>query len=65
VAGRRLRDGLVHFTADSDAHDHQRSGGAAGARTGPRSPQEILATHITFIDRIGLREHLSPTAAMA
>jgi len=28
-----------------------------------RTPQEILDTDITFIDKIGLKEHLSPTRA--
>jgi len=28
-----------------------------------RTPQEILDTDVTFIDKIGLKEHLSPTRA--
>ena len=28
-----------------------------------RTPQEILNTPLTFIDKIGLREHLSPNRA--
>lgn len=58
-----LNNELVHFTADSDAlitkgiisllvrtFDHQK-------------PQDILDADVLFIDRIGLKEHLSPTRA--
>lgn len=58
-----LNNELVHFTADSDAlitkgiisllvrtFDHQK-------------PQDILDADVQFIDRIGLKEHLSPTRA--
>ena len=40
------RDGLLWFTAESDALI---------------TPQEILNTDLFFIDQIGLKEHLSPT----
>jgi cysteine desulfuration protein SufE len=55
-----LRDGLVHFSADSDALITKGLVALLVRVLDRRSPQEILATPITFIDRIGLREHLSP-----
>jgi cysteine desulfuration protein SufE len=51
---------LVHFTADSDALITKGIVALLVRVWNDRTPQEILATHITFIDRIGLREHLSP-----
>ena len=55
-----LRDGLVPFSADSDALITKGLVALLVRVLDRRSPQEILATPITFIDRIGLREHLSP-----
>ena len=55
------RDGLLHFSAESDALIvkglialllHVLSG---------HSPQEILDADLYFIDSIGLKDHLSPT----
>ena len=55
------RDGVIDFTAESDALIvkgiialliHVLSG---------HTPDEILAADLYFIDRIGLKDHLSPT----
>lgn len=57
----RFENGLIYYKGDSDAllvkgivalFLHVLSG---------HSPQEILKSDLYFIDRIGLREHLSPT----
>ena len=45
------RDGLLWFTAESDAL----------IVISGHTPQEILNTDLYFIDQIGLKEHLSPT----
>ena len=36
---------------------------ATGERADGRTPEEILGADLYFIDRIGLRENLSPTRA--
>ncbi len=53
-------DGLVHFTADSDAMITKGIVALLVRVLNDRTPEEILNTPLTFIDRIGLREHLSP-----
>ncbi len=53
--------GKIHFTADSDALITKGLIALLVRVLNDRTPQEILGTPITFIDRIGLREHLSPT----
>ncbi len=51
---------LVHFTADSDAMITKGLVALLVRVLNDRTPQEILNTPLTFIDTIGLREHLSP-----
>ena len=51
---------LVHFTADSDAMITKGLVALLIRVLNDRTPEEILNTPLTFIDRIGLREHLSP-----
>lgn len=51
---------LVHFTADSDAMITKGLVALLVRVLNDRTPQEILNTPLTFIDAIGLREHLSP-----
>jgi cysteine desulfuration protein SufE len=53
-------NGLVHFTADSDAMITKGLVALLVRVLNDRTPQEILNTPLTFIDAIGLREHLSP-----
>lgn len=57
------KDGLVHFTADSDAMITKGLIALLVRVLNDRTPQEILDTPLTFIDAIGLREHLSPNRA--
>ncbi|HEX2618069.1 MAG TPA: SufE family protein [Flavobacteriales bacterium] len=54
---------LVHFTADSDAMITKGLIALLVRVLNDRTPEEILNTPITFIDAIGLREHLSPNRA--
>ncbi|MBK8615274.1 MAG: SufE family protein [Flavobacteriales bacterium] len=54
------KNGLVHFTADSDAMITKGLVALLVRVLNDRRPQEILNTPLTFIDAIGLREHLSP-----
>jgi cysteine desulfuration protein SufE len=54
------KDHLVHFTADSDAMITKGLVALLVRVLNDRTPQEILNTPLTFIDAIGLREHLSP-----
>ena len=59
-ASTPLSAGLVHFTADSDAMITKGLVALLVRVLNDRAPQEILNTPLTFIDAIGLREHLSP-----
>ena len=54
---------VVHYTADSDAMITKGLISLLIRVLNDRKPEEILNTPITFIDRIGLREHLSPNRA--
>lgn len=56
-----MRDGKVIYTADSDA-DIPKGIAALMIRVfNGHAPREILDASLTFIDEIGLKEHLSPT----
>ena len=55
--------GIVHYTADSDAMITKGLISLMIRVLNDRKPEEILSTPITFIDQIGLREHLSPNRA--
>lgn len=52
--------GVIHFTADSDAMITKGLVALLIRVLNDRTPEEILTTPLTFIDTIGLREHLSP-----
>lgn len=58
-----FNDGLVHFTADSDAVITKGIVALLVRVYNDRTPQEILGASTEFIDRIGLRTHLSPNRA--
>ena len=58
-----LRDGKIYFTADSDAIITKGSIALLIRVLSGRTPQEIVGSDLYFIDRIGLRENLSPTRA--
>jgi cysteine desulfuration protein SufE len=54
-------DGLVHFEAESDALIVKGIVTLLIRVLSDHTPQEILDADLYFIERIGLREHLSPT----
>ena len=58
-----LRDGKIYFTADSDAIITKGNSALLIRVLSGRTPQEIVDSDLYFIDRIGLRENLSPTRA--
>lgn len=53
--------GVIRFTADSDAIITKGIIALLIRTLSNRTPKEILNTELTFIDRIGLRQNLSPT----
>jgi len=55
------RDGLVYFTADSDAIITKGIVSMLIKVLSGQSPDAIQSANLSFIDRIGLKEHLSPT----
>ncbi|MBX2981162.1 MAG: SufE family protein [Flavobacteriales bacterium] len=54
------RGEAIHFTADSDAMITKGLVALLVRVLNDRTPEEIMGTPLTFIDAIGLREHLSP-----
>ena len=58
-----LRDGKIYFTADSDQIITKGIIALMIRVLSGRTPQEIVDSDLYFIDRIGLRENLSPTRA--
>jgi len=54
-------DGVIDFTAESDALIVKGIIALLIRVLSGHTPQEILNADLYFIDRIGLREHLSPT----
>lgn len=57
----RMEDGKILFNGDSDALLVKGIVALLLAVLSGHTPQEILKADLYFIDRIGLREHLSPT----
>lgn len=57
----RLEGGKVVFTADSDAIITKGIVSLLLRVLSNQSPEEILDANLEFVDRIGLKEHLSPT----
>ena len=55
------RDGLLHFSAESDALIVKGLIALLLRVLSGHSPQEILDADLFFIDSIGLKDHLSPT----
>ena len=54
-------DGLIHFTAESDALIVKGIVSLLIRVLSDHTPQEILEADLYFIEAIGLKEHLSPT----
>jgi len=55
------QDGNIHFTADSDAIITKGIIALLIRVLSGRTPREILDADLYFIDKIGLKENLSPT----
>lgn len=58
-----LKDGKIYFSADSDAIITKGMVALMIRVFNGRSPKEIVDARLEFIDKIGLKEHLSPTRA--
>ena len=56
-----MRNGLIHFEADSDAIITKGLIALLIRVLSDHTPQEILDSNVHFIDAIGLTQHLSPT----
>ena len=56
-----FREGKIYFTADSDALITRGIVALLIRVLSGRIPDEILGADMEYINRIGLREHLSPT----
>ena len=56
-----LREGSIYYTGESDAILVRGIVAMLIEVLSGHTPQEILDAELYFIDRIGLREHLSPT----
>jgi cysteine desulfuration protein SufE len=59
----RLEEGRIYYSADSDAIITKGIISLLIRVLNGRTPQQVLDTDLYFIDRIGLRENLSPTRA--
>ena len=57
----RLEDGKVIFTADSDAIITKGIISLLIRVLSGQTPDDIINTDLTFVEHIGLKEHLSPT----
>ena len=58
-----MKDGKILFTADSDAIITKGIIAILIRVFSNQSPQDIISANMDFIDKIGLKEHLSPTRA--
>jgi cysteine desulfuration protein SufE len=58
-----FEEGKVKFKGDSDAQIPKGIVSLLVHVMSDESPEEIVNTELTFIDKIGLKEHLSPTRA--
>jgi cysteine desulfuration protein SufE len=56
-----LKDGQIIYSADSDAIITKGLVGLVIRVFSGHTPEEILQADLSFIDKIGLHEHLSPT----
>lgn len=57
----KLEEGRIYYSADSDAIITKGIIALLVRVLNGRTPQEVVDTELYFIDRIGLRENLSPT----
>ena len=61
ISAHRNDDGSIHFEADSDALIVKGIVALLMRVLNDRTPDELLNADLYFIDKIGLKEHLSPT----
>jgi len=59
----QLKDGKVYFTADSDAIITKGLVALMVRVLSEHTPDEIVCAKMDFVEKIGLKEHLSPTRA--
>ena len=57
----KMEDGKVYFSADSDAVITKGIINLLIKVLSGQKPSDIIATDMSFLDEIGLKEHLSPT----
>ncbi len=58
-----LKDGKIIFTADSDAIITKGMVALMVRVLSNQKPQDVVSADLSFIDKIGLKDHLSPTRA--
>ena len=61
ITAKREDNGKIHFDADSDAMIVKGIVALLLRVLNDRTPDELLGADLYFIDKIGLKEHLSPT----
>ncbi|MBJ06642.1 MAG: Fe-S metabolism protein SufE [Verrucomicrobiaceae bacterium] len=61
----QLKDGFVHYLADSDSQITKGMIALFISFLNGESPDDILTADFAFIERTGLKEHLAPTRANA
>lgn len=61
ITANKEEEGKIHFDADSDALIVKGIVALLMRVLNDRTPDEILNADLYFIDKIGLKEHLSPT----
>lgn len=61
ISAKKEDDGKIHFDADSDALIVKGIVALLMRVLNDRTPDEILDSDLWFIEKIGLKEHLSPT----
>lgn len=61
ITAKKEDEGDIHFEADSDALIVKGIVALLMRVLNNRTPKEILDADLYFIDKIGLKEHLSPT----
>lgn len=59
----KFENGSMNFTADSDAIITKGMVALMIRAMNHQSPQDIVQAPLAFVDKIGLKEHLSPTRA--
>ena len=61
ISASKNENGTIHFEADSDALIVKGIVALLMRVLNDRTPDEILGADLYFVDKIGLKEHLSPT----